>query len=920
MVGVRGALAGGLYSIVQVNHVQHRDSRRTELAYCTNPNPILKIMARTKVVPKRRHAQGEEETTRYSLVGATNIIKNQLKSDQIKGVWYVEKNEEFNVTTNIFKMNDKKHKPQVQMRITGSIITIITSARHSAAITETVKMHAQRATPKKQKTEKEKGVPSQGSLSKRSNAAAGTPRASRSSPRQNLDAEAANARFMKTLDQSTLSVHDERWLFKSQQFVKAVRRTYADSAEIIIAHDGQCMAILAKMRVKREPKRAVMNYWPVSGAFTLTGIKAIRDGAPYEFFHTTIKNGPDFYDDHDDDHDHEDNPDAYTQMDHQEIVDVEDGEVPAVEQAQGTEAAIDKGGLDLIGDAEVEEAGLDAKIKVVAEDVDDADPGSAPDGGAMNLDTKAEGPHAHFGITEIGGPHAHFVRYLSKQLIEEVVKTIRGDAKIVEFKKIHAQSCIRKIMLEQYISRTTMAPCPATSIVTSFLREMKLVSAPKIFKWLETSAKKWEAKAKTMTESIDPDESIFGDSCSMMIHMRTIIATSTQTIAGLSSRVEALASQVAGQQKAIKQLQTATANRVPKGATTPQKDKAATKKELVDAVRDLKGLFSTRKAGNEEELKNEVMAEVRYGTNQINALKKTIQGTQEYADAEHLKRIELQRVQLKGNERIRALEALQETGPEISDELIRAIRLKMAPEISIMIAEAVDKIMEAKPKGTPGAQRSITFQNETPLALGFEPSPKRAKVDDRQAGRARSSHTGDRGHRGGGGVNSSNSSNSGPTSSSNSTSNRAGNGKGSKGKGGNRSNSQHEPTLQLVEPEATTYDFNLQAPKPMPSPRWTYVAKQYEAVERALVFAGLTEGRGGNLDNDTAHTYLSIRTGAFSAQALQRMIIKSITAQEGPGPNNGRVDHAVTELVKYLELLEKQNGCPARTGSGNIRN
>ena len=413
--------------------------------------------------------------------------------------------------------------------------------------------------------------------------------------------------------------------------------------------------------------------------------------------------------------------------------------------------------------------------------------------------------------------------------------------------------------------------------------------------------------------------------------MRTIIANSSQTIAGLSKQVASLSKQII-------QLQRATKNTIPKIDSTAPKDKPATKGELEAMERKLRALLHGQNTGDTEDFKEWTRKEIQYAQAPVDNLARKLKITNDLIDSEKDKRIEAQRIQLQAKdrirvlegkmpvgegqeiaqlhikERLRALEGAQSDGPEITDDTIRSIMMKLSPEIDVMIAQAVDKIMDARPRAPAAAQRGLNFQGEeTQLQLGYQPtaSPqhnKRVKTEDgRQGGRTRNGTSADRGSRSGGGP-----------GNSSSTGSRAGTGKGGSSKGGSRSlNTQQSTSLQLLDEEEEK--LFMQEPKPMPVQRWPHVQVQYKNVEHALKWAGLVESQG--LTSDAEFTYSTIRSGAFSASSLERMIHKRIRSQEGGMPvNHTKVNEAVTKLAKYLELLEKRNHCPTRNGTGPNRN
>ena len=869
--------------------------------HTVHPNPIFKAMPRTKMTTKRKLGTAEEQTSRYTLAGAFNTIKRQLKEDQIEGEWSVSDNPEFDVSTNIFKTRDGHSSWKVQMRITGSIITVIMTGRHAGAIIEAVKRHANKVTPKKQKKAKSKNVLSQGSSSPSSDAAAGTQRLSRSRSRQNLDsAEASNDNFMRNLDQGTLTVRDERWIFKAQHFVTAVHRKYGSDVKLTIANGGQCMAVLAEKRIRGEEKRATMNFWPSSGSFTLTGIKRMRDGAPYDFFHTTIKDGPDIFDDQ--------LIDPNTQMGLGETNDSDDPELKLKETPGGSDAENEQEEGQLHFD-EDPPLGKTGGVNVIAEDIDVEDP---PDGGATKV------------LTDVEGPRAQFVHYLTRQLFAKVVKGFRGtEGAELKFKKLHAKQFIRKIMLEQYISHTSQPPTPEMSVTHGYLIDIKRVASQKIHKWFVGQVPKWVEQAVEMTKDIGPEESIFGTSVHMMTHMRKIIADSTQTIAGLKKMVDAQAKQIA-------QLQKATANTCPKLDRTAPLDKPATKGELEAVERKMRGMLHGQNKGDTEAIKTWMLKEVKFAVGPLDSMSRKIKMTQDVLDSEKDKRIEAQRILLLTRERVRKLEAAVEAAggggqeavlrhmreqirvledaqggnQEITDDSLRTILMKLSPEIEVMIAQAVDKIMDERPREQTSAQRRLDFQEEgTALQLGYkppqsspQPSPKRVKTEDgRPGGRSRSGPNSDRSSRGGGAH-----------GSSTNVASRAG-----ASKGGSAS-------LQLVEEPEEKLQFTQEV-KPNPITRWGHIRQEYENVETALKWAGLVSGPG--LNNDAGFTYDTIRTGAFSASALERMIIKRIGNQKNGAPlNHTKMNEAVTKLVGYLEALEKKHNRQSRPGTGNGRN
>lgn len=275
---------------------------------------------------------------------------------------------------------------------------------------------------------------------------------SRSRSKQNLNGdEDINDNFVRNLDQATLTVNDERWIFKAQHFVTAVHDMYGSEVEITIANEGQCMAVLVEKRLKGVNRRVTMNFWPVSGCFTLTGVKELRNGNPYQFFHKTIHNGPDIYDDH------LINPN--TQMNQNEDNNDEGKELVM---------KMTPGGSD--PDTEQEEGELHIKeekevqVDAVEQDVDDEEPSG--DGGASEM------------LTDVEGSRAQFVHYLTRQLYEKVVKGIRGGEGVeLKFKKMHALKIIQNIMLEQYISHTSQPPNPEMSINHDYLLDMKKVAS-----------------------------------------------------------------------------------------------------------------------------------------------------------------------------------------------------------------------------------------------------------------------------------------------------------------------------------------------------------------------------------------------------------------------------------------------------------
>ena len=99
----------------------------------------------------------------------------------------------------------------------------------------------------------------------------------------------------------------------------------------------------------------------------------MRDGEPYRFFHKTIKDGPDIFDDHL----HEPN----TQMGQTGEKDSEEEEMKMNETPDTSGAGIDRedGQLHLADEPEAED---DNGVQAVEEDIDAKEP---VDGGATNL-------------------------------------------------------------------------------------------------------------------------------------------------------------------------------------------------------------------------------------------------------------------------------------------------------------------------------------------------------------------------------------------------------------------------------------------------------------------------------------------------------------------------------------------------------
>lgn len=67
--------------------------------------------------------------------------------------------------------------------------------------------------------------------------------------------------------------------------------------------------------------------------------------------------------------------------------------------------------------------------------------------------------------------------------------------------------------------------------------------------------------------------------------------------------------------------------------------------------------------------------------------------------------------------------------------------------------------------------------------------------------------------------------------------------------------------------EEEKLNLSMHENKSMPTPRWTYNSFQLENVLNALKYAGMA--KCPSLTNDTEFTYNAIRTGAFSASALE---------------------------------------------------
>ena len=847
-------------------------------------------MARTKIVPKRE--------TLYTLGGgAFTIIRNQLKADGIEGVWSISKNK-VGANTNIFSVKINKSNLQVQMRITGPLIVIIMNAKRAEVITEAVKCHATKQSPKKGKKL------SQGSSSSCS------------------DAEASDNYIDTMLDQGTLKVIDSRWSFKAQQFCDIVHKKYGPSHPINITGGGQCSVILRSTMTRSGEKRAMMNYWPSSALFTLTGNKTLRDGDPYTFFHKMIKDGPDGINDDDDDDDLQMEAKAQTSDPEEPTLKLEDEEEGEVGQAQEDEDSIDLDGQD------------NGEVIAVNVDVDDAE--------AVN----EEGDAAILEL-DIQGTHSQFVSYLARQLIESVVNSIKGvNSAETTFKKTHARTLIPLIVLEQYISRTSQSPCPETSIVTGYLKDVKQISASRMVKWLEKAAVTWVTKAEKIMAGIESTDNLRSEGEIMMSHMRTIISTSSQTIAGLNKRVGEQQKALDGFKQTLAQLQKASANRL--GKKGDAMDKPATKTELIAAERKLKTFVTAQTVDIGRAITTKL--EKEFNTS-INTLDKKLAITNsrlthanEQADAERAKRMEGQQDTLAAKERIRGLEAKHDGGLEMTDEIARRFMLWATPEIKILIAQSVDRFLDGK---------HVTPQPESAPAMQIEyhgmdqGSPKRPRTDE---GRGKAKGKGRGGARGGKGGNhtsssnphgnscsSSNSNGAGSSSGSSSsgssstyssynspgtssrssgTGERYGNGKGGKGKGGNRSNPQHE--LTLFDDDVGGFSLNLLDPatqetKPVPQPRWEFRKLQSDNVRKALIFAGIKESqdRARHLDNNTNYTYNTIRTGAFSATALERMIYRVIREQRGEIIES-KINTAVGQLVAYLETLERRNNCPPR--------
>lgn len=239
----------------------------------------------------------------------------------------------------------------------------------------------------------------------------------------------------------------------------------------------------------------------------------------------------------------------------------------------------------------------------------------------------------------------------------------------------------------------------------------------------------------------------------MMTHMRKIIAESTQTIAGLKKQID-------DQAKKICQLQKATVNTCPKMDKPEPKNKPATKGELDASERKVLALLRGKMPkGDVEGLKNWALQEVALAVSPIESLGRKLKVTNEVMDSERDKRLEAQRNLLLTEERVRKLEAnangegqelalrqiknrlskIEESksgDQEISEDALRMILRKLAPEIEMMIAQSVDRIMEGKPSEFTSAQRGLIFQEEddmlkldfTPPKNDTQPSPKRAKT------------------------------------------------------------------------------------------------------------------------------------------------------------------------------------------------
>ena len=114
----------------------------------------------------------------------------------------------------------------------------------------------------------------------------------------------------------------------------------------------------------------------------------MRDGEPYRFFHKTIKDGPDIFDDH-----------LYEPNTQMGKTGENDGEEEEMKTSVTPGEGIDQEDEELHLEEEPE-AEDDNGIQAVAEDIDARNPWT---GGAINLTNDTE------------GPRAQFVHYLTRQ-------------------------------------------------------------------------------------------------------------------------------------------------------------------------------------------------------------------------------------------------------------------------------------------------------------------------------------------------------------------------------------------------------------------------------------------------------------------------------------------------------------------------
>ena len=463
---------------------------------------------------------------------------------------------------------------------------------------------------------------------------------------------------------------------------------------------------------------------------------------------------------------------------------------------------------------------------------------------------------------QLRGAHA-LPNYLAQKLVGDEIKKIKGEGPEADYKRTHARTLIPLLVMEQYISDNSMPPDPETTIAKKYMGDAKTVSSTKLYKWLDQSMKKWVVSAAKITNfELTSDFAEAGDM--MMMHMRSTITTSMQRIAGLAKQVAALSKELhdKSQQRNI----------IPK-----IKDRPVLQGTLDLELKRMKQSFAS--AGG-----------IEYSSIQTDLTKNTnaLENIQARLDNEAERRVEAGHALIKTRERLRKLETAKP-----SDTVVREVAARVLPELQLILDQALDKHLEA----VSSAKR--TSDKPETLSLEFKPSPnKRAKTEP------------DRRQRGNGAGGSS----GGQTSSRGSKAAQR-----SKGRQAGRDQRRSRSRSREPPPRATSLlldddsdhdqpEVNPPAYQAMPKPRWKSVQMQLGNVAKALEFAGMT--KGSVLDSCAEFTYGTIRSGAFSASALLRMLKREVPERDHQPQ---RMNEAVSKMVGYFQSLESKYNMPSRS-------